>query len=112
MEERRVFARIKIKIPIKFLVLPEGKEGQAETVDISANGVGFVTKDDLAVKNALEMWLDLPDHHEPLHVLGKVAWSKDTGDNIHQRVGVHLGEERPIGLGRVWLYKETHADKI
>lgn len=112
MNERRIFARINIKIPVKFLNSTNGKEGAAETVDISANGEGFVTEENLPLKTPLEMWLDIPDHHEPLHILGKVVWSCDAGDNMHKRVGVHLEEERLIGLGRVWFYKETNPDKI
>jgi hypothetical protein len=110
MNERRIFARINIKIPVKFLNSANGKEGAAETVDISANGIGFVTKEDLLLETPLEIWLDIPDHHEPLRVLGKVVWSCDLGDNIHKRVGVELEEESLIGLGRVWLYKEKSPE--
>jgi hypothetical protein len=112
MVERRIFARINIKIPLKFLNSANDKEGTAETVDISANGVGFVTKENLLPETPLEMWLDIPDHHDPLHILGKVVWSQDLGNNMDKRIGVHLGEERLIGLGRVWLFKEDKPDII
>lgn len=110
MVERRIFARIKIKMPIKILNPANDKICTAETVDISANGVGLVTEESLTPETTLEMWLDIPDHHEPLHVLGKVVWTYDLEDNIHKRVGVQLGEERLINLGRIWTYKDNHQD--
>ncbi len=112
MEERRIFARIKIKIPLKFLNNTNDTVGEAETVDVSANGVGFITKETLTPDTPLDVWLYVPDNHDPIHIVGKVTWAKDLDDNIHKRVGVHLGEERLIGLGRIWLFKDTHPDKI
>jgi len=112
MEERRMFARINIKIPLKFMDSHTEAIGEAEVVDVSANGVGFVTKENLAVDTPLDVWLYVPDNHDPIHIVGKVVWSQQLDDNIHKRVGVHLGEERLIGLGRIWVYKETHPDKI
>ncbi len=112
MEERRIFARINIKIPLKFLNPTDDKIGEAQTVNISANGVGFITKEDLAPKTPLDLWLYIPDHHAPLHVVGEVVWSQKLSDNMSRRVGVQLEDERLMGLGRAWLYKDTHPDKI
>ena len=111
MNDRRTFARIKIKIPLKFLNPLNEKKGQAETVDISANGIGFVTGEDLPPQTPLEIWLDVPDHHEPLHLLGRVAWSTDADDHLSKRIGVQLEEQRLIGVGRVWHYKDTHPEE-
>ena len=111
MNERRIFARVNIKIPLRFLNYNNGKQDVTETVDISANGVGFVTKENLQPETPLKIWLDIPDHQDPLRVTGKVIWSQDLGDNIHKRVGVHLGEDKLVGLGRVWLYKERPKNK-
>jgi len=108
MEERRIFARIKIKIPLKFLKSKTATAGEAETLDISANGIGFATKEELSAGTPMEIWVKLPDHHEPIHLIGKVVWVSDLGENALKRVGVHLEEERFIELGRVWLFQETH----
>jgi hypothetical protein len=110
MVERRMFARLKMRIPLKFLIPTNDKIGDAETVDISATGVGLVTREDLPVKTPLELWLKLPDHHDPIHVLGKVVWSQDLGDDAQKRVGVQLSEERLLDLGRIWLFKEIKPD--
>lgn len=111
MKDRRTFARIKINIPLKFLNPVTDKEGEAKIVDISANGVGFLVEEDMSPETPLEIWLDIPDHHEPLHLLGRVIWSSPSGNNQHKRVGVHLEEQRLIGVGRIWQYKDTHPDE-
>ncbi|MFH0912882.1 MAG: PilZ domain-containing protein [Candidatus Omnitrophota bacterium] len=111
MVERRIFARINIRIPLKFLISSNDKVGDGEMVDISANGVGFLTKEDIPPKTPLQIWVKLPDHHEPIHLIGKVAWSQDSGQETLKRVGVCLEEDRLLELGRVWLYKDTHPNK-
>lgn len=110
MEERRIFARVNIKIPLKFLITTNDKVGDAETVDISAEGVGFVAKEEFSPATPLEIWVKLPDHHEPIHLIGKVVWACDLGENALKRVGMHLEEERFIELGRVWLFKDSNPD--
>lgn len=98
MEERRIFVRIKVNIPLKFLNLRNGKEGEGETVDISANGIGFITKEELAPTTPLKMWLGVANHHEPLYVSADVVWSNTLENNIDRRVGVLLKDERLLDL--------------
>lgn len=104
MEDRRVFARIKVKIPMKFLSHEAGIEGEAETVDISANGVGFVTNKEIPMHAPIEMWLEIPDHQEPVHILGHVVWSYVVPDKKESRIGVELEEERLIALARALIF--------
>jgi len=108
MEERRVLARINTKFPLRFLDSTSGREGNADTVDISANGVGLVTAENLMVRTPLEMWLDIPDKHEPLYIRGEVVWSQVFGEAGQQRVGVRLEKAELMGLARVlWIKKRT-----
>ncbi len=100
MEDRRIFARINSKFGVRFLNSIDGSEGEAETVDISANGLGFVTKKNLSIGIPLEMWLSIPDEHAPLYTKGKVVWSKASIDNIQQRIGVCL-EKADLMVARV-----------
>jgi hypothetical protein len=100
MEDRRMFARINVRVPLKSLDLSSGKEGKGETVDISAEGVGIITNGSLSADTPIEMWLEIPDKLAPLHLQGKVAWSKAL-DNNNQRVGVSLEKQELIGLARV-----------
>ena len=106
MDDRRVFARIGIRFPVRFLNPSNGKEGQADTVDISANGLGLLTNEDLSVRTPLEMWLGIPDQHEPLYTRGEVVWSNASTDTAGQRVGVRLEKAKLLGLARaLWVRK-------
>ncbi len=104
MEDRRVFERINTKMPLRFLNPTNGREGIADTVDISANGVGFVTNENLSALTSLEMWLGIPDYREPLYTRGRVVWSGTLSDTGQQRVGVRLEKAELMGLARVlWV---------
>jgi len=108
MEDRRIFTRISVNFQLKFLDLETGKEGEAQTIDISANGVGFVTKDILRERTPIEMWLIIPDHHEPFYTQGEVVWSSSLGEDGLQRVGVHLEKEDFIGIARaLWVKNQN-----
>ena len=108
MDERRVFARINTRFPLKFLDPASGREGNADTVDISANGLGLVTQENLSVRTPLELWLGIPDQHESLYTRGEVAWSKALTDTGEQRVGVRLERAELMGLARIlWMQKRS-----
>ncbi len=109
MEDRRVFARIDTRLPVRFLDPTSGREGNADTVDISANGLGLVTQENLPVRTPLEMWLDIPDHHEPLYTRGEVVWSCALADTDQRRVGVRLEKAELMGLARILWIKERRA---
>ncbi len=106
MEDKRIFARINASFPLRFLDPDSGREGEANTVDISANGLGLVTNDSLAVRTPLEMWMRIPDQHAPLYTRGEVVWSKDSNEPGQKRLGVRLNNAELMGLARVlWLRK-------
>jgi len=101
MEDRRLFTRIETKLPLRFRDLSSnGKEGLAETINISANGLGLITKEDMVIKSFLEIWLYLPDHHEPLRVRGEVVWCLPLGESNLKRIGISLEKEEFMGLAR------------
>lgn len=101
-----MFARTGIRFPMRFLDPTNGREGQADTVDISANGLGFVTSENLSVRTPLEMWLGIPDQHEPLYTRGEVIWSANSANMEKQRVGVRLEKAELLGLARaLWVKK-------
>ncbi len=105
MDDRRVFARIDAKFPLRFLDPVNGREGNAETFDISANGIGFVSREDLSANTRLALWLEIPDQHEPLYTGGEVVWSQGAaGSSMQQRIGIHLEKAELMGLARVlWI---------
>lgn len=87
--DRRVFERLKVRLPLKVLNLDENREAQAVTEDISAKGVGFLIEQELKPGAGLEMWLQLPDKGEPLYMRGEVSWSQPQGASNY-RVGSNL----------------------
>jgi len=99
LSERRMFARLRIKLPLKFS--EEGKEEkeEAQTVDISANGIGFISKKRLLPETNLEIQLRW-EESEPLHLKGRVIWSKELENNQGYRTGVNLEEVNLIKLGK------------
>lgn len=107
MEDRRMFARITLNVPLKFMNVYTGIEGKGETVDFSANGVGFISAGNRPVLSTgvdLEMWLNIPDQHEPLYVKGTVVWTRAMSEGNKQRVGVFLEREELLNLGRIlWV---------
>ncbi len=100
MEDRRIFARLPVRLPLRFIDVGENKEGEAETQDISAKGIGLVTNEELSPRTPLEMWLQLPDRSEPLYTRGEVVWSRALEPNKYQ-VGVELEKADLMGMARV-----------
>ena len=104
MNDRRLFARIDARFPLKFLNSISGNEEVARVVDISASGVGFVTESSLPINAPLEMWLNIPDRHVPFYTKGDVVWSTHIPEADQQRVGVRLEKAELMGLARIlWL---------
>ncbi len=100
MQDRRIFARFPARFSLRFIDSATNKEGKAETVDISAKGVGLLTDREISPRIPLEMWLDIPDHHEPLYTRGEVVWSRALEPNKYQ-VGVELEKADLMGMARV-----------
>ena len=108
MEDNRVFERINARFPLRFLDSVSGREGESQTVDISANGVGLVTHEALDLHTPLEMWMRIPDQHEPFYTRGEIVWSSSLGDPRQKRFGVRLEKAELMGLARVlWLKKKN-----
>lgn len=55
--------------------------------DISAQGMGIITGRALKKDDTLKLWLDIPDSHPPVHLSGRVVWSKESEPGIW-RVGI------------------------
>lgn len=85
-KERRKYPRFPIKLLLKYY---QNKDGQAQTKDICAEGLGLVTNEQLAADTVLDIWLQVPDDNEQIHTKGKVVWSK-TLEPKHSRAGVSL----------------------
>lgn len=98
MEDRRVFDRIEKKLPLRFWIPDSGKEGVAETVDISANGLGIVSDQKLNKNTKLEIWLDLSNNREPFYTRGEIVWSFPSIKSAQSRCGIRLEKAELMGL--------------
>ncbi len=87
--DRRFFARFKTCVDIY------GRDRIPErgcTIDISAQGIGLVSEQEMKVEAPIEICLRFPNSKDEYVASGKVAWSVKLEDNTY-RVGVAL--EKP-----------------
>lgn len=99
-EDKRVFCRFALPdVPMRFKDLKVGDRGVAVCKDISGGGVGLECSQQIKPRTPIEMWLDLPDGHDPLHLLGKAVWSKEAESNW--RVGVSFVRPKLMELSRI-----------
>jgi len=102
LEDRRLFIRFPVKLPLMFHRKKEVEQENGEILDISANGIGFTTKAKLSPNTPLKMWLNIPRCVEPLYVTGNVIWCKRLGIFTRLwRAGIQLEIADLIGLGKI-----------
>lgn len=99
-EDRRTFARFPVSLSLKYLDLGSNREGQAQTCDISAKGIGMLSQEKLTPHTSLELWLQMPDKSEPFYTRGEVVWSESASNNEF-RAGVNLEKADLMGVSRV-----------
>jgi hypothetical protein len=100
VNDHRIFERFSKQFPARFIGLNDGKEGSAQTFDVSAKGLGLLTKQELKTHAALEIWLDVPSSTEPLYTRGQVVWSKLGGKDVY-RTGIELEKADLMGISRL-----------
>jgi hypothetical protein len=105
-EDKRVFARLPVSLSVKYLDLGSNTEGEAQTQDISAKGMGLAIDRSLAPNSALEIWLRVPDKGEPFYTRGEVVWSE--GDGGGYRAGINLERADLMGISRVLRTVKSH----
>ena len=99
-EDRRIFERIPVNIPLRFLNLHSNREGLAKVQDLSAKGIGLLADEELSAHSPLEMWLQIPDKNVPLYLRGEVVWSKPV-ESQKYRAGVSLERAELMGMSAV-----------
>jgi len=105
-DDKRTFCRFLVKrVPVHFKDLKIGTRGEGACKDISGGGTCMDTVRELRLKTPLELWLDFPDGFEPMHLLGRVVWSK--ADGPLWRTGVAFDRQRLMSMARI--LKATQA---
>lgn len=104
--DRRVFVRFSLQIPIRFLEIGREKEREGQVLNISANGIGFISNTRLPNNTPLKIWIEVPGRSEPLHLLGKVIWSKKSTIKKDKpwRAGAQLENANLVGLSQILQY--------
>ena len=97
-EDRRIFARFSVKISLRYLDLNLRKKQKGESHDMSANGIGLYTEDELSPHTQLDLWLHVPDG-QPLNVKGEVVWIRAVGSGKY-RAGIKLEQPELMRMSR------------
>ena len=86
MGEKRKNKRYTCFVPV------DGKEGglfdRTKTVDISREGIGFISSQVIPLHKEIAIELDLGEEDEPVFVIGKVKWVNPLSRSSHFRVGI------------------------
>ena len=105
--DRRMFDRFDVDFSAKIKHREMGENYFAECCDISAGGIGLLTKEKLISNANLELLLGFPNGHAPFRGLARVVWSKQVQEN-KWRSGLEFETVNFIGLRRIF---ETLAPK-
>lgn len=93
--ERRRYIRLKTPIGLACTVPDTGSIYNAVTKDISADGLRFESDaKDIKVSDIVELKLEIPGTHNPVHAKGKIVWKKKMSleDTAPYDIGVELTE--------------------
>jgi hypothetical protein len=99
VDDHRIFERFRKEFSARFIGL-DGKEGQAQTFDVSAKGLGLSTSHELESQANLEIWLNVPNSTDPLYTRGQVVWTKLAGQEGF-RSGIELERADLMGISRL-----------
>jgi hypothetical protein len=99
-EDNRTFCRFTLdRVPVRFKDLKSGTRGEGVCRDFGGGGACIQGEGQMRPKTTFEMWFDFPDGFEPLHLLGRAVWSKDSG--AAWRSGVAFDKQRLMSMSRI-----------
>lgn len=90
------------------LVPVDGKEdgpfASTQTIDISKEGIGFISKKKIAKNKQIAIELELDEEGDPVFVIGKVKWVRAIPDSESFRVGLHFDDILRGSKSRLYKY--------
>jgi hypothetical protein len=95
-KDRRLFARFAVELAVGYTEQDTSNKNNAQTHDISAQGICFVTEKKLPADTFIDIQFNLPDAKESMSAKGRVVWAEKLGTRGY-RAGVCL--ERPELMG-------------
>lgn len=89
-ENKRKAPRFDCAVPV------DGKQGAVfsdiKTVDISRNGIGFVSNHAIPLNERIAIELALKPDTDPVLVVGQVKWVSKIGDTNQYRIGLTFSD--------------------
>jgi len=99
MKNKRKTARVSCYVPV------EGKEGSvfdlSQTIDISRNGIGFVSQKKIPLNKKVTIELDLDQEDLPVFVTGRVKWVRPIKNEQAYRIGLRFTDFRQDSKSRL-----------
>ncbi|MCX5714190.1 MAG: PilZ domain-containing protein [Candidatus Omnitrophica bacterium] len=103
--DRRFFLRIGVRLPLIYLKKKSNNAFTGQINDISANGIGLISKQKISCKTALNLIIHIP-HDGPFCAEGEVAWIKKI--RFHKyRIGIFLKKVDLVGVSRILTLAKT-----
>ncbi len=107
-EDERIFERIPAKLTIRYRNISSQQWGLLQSQDISAKGIGLVSKAGLPMNTPLELWVPVPGRGESVYSQGKIVWSKAFGFSTC-RSGIKLNRPDLVGLLPILRQRLLHS---
>jgi Tfp pilus assembly protein PilZ len=106
-QEKRKLVRFLIAIPLKHLKLSLKDLSSSFTHDISAQGIGLITAEELPINTPLFLCLKIPDNGEEIPLEVEVIWSARM-ESSRYRSGLRLrnNQIKPIPLVLRTIYSK------
>ncbi|MCX5695948.1 MAG: PilZ domain-containing protein [Candidatus Omnitrophica bacterium] len=106
-QEKRKLVRFLITIPLKHIKISMRSFNSSCTHDISAQGVGLITPEELPVNTPLILCLKIPDNGEEISLEAEVVWSTRMSSEQY-RSGLKLKNNpiKPIPLVLRTIYSK------
>ncbi len=106
-QEKRKCVRFSIAIPLKYVKASINKLNSSLTHDISGQGLGLITPENLPLNTPLVLCLKIPDNGEEILLEAEAVWSI-RADNSHYRCGLQLKNTqiKPIPLVLRTIYSK------
>ncbi len=100
-EDSRLFSRFPTNCLATYRNSTDYSEGEVFLKNASAQGLSFVSKDPLYIKDTILVDVDIPKSHKPLHVQGEVVWIKRDEEDLWD-IGLKLHNTRLVEMSRLY----------
>lgn len=83
MQENRRFVRWEVARPARFRLARQEHEGEEQIAllkDVSFSGAKLALSESLRLSDTLDMEMEIPDEHNPVHCQAKVVWQKSVDE--------------------------------